>query len=186
MIKQSESISALMKAFVAMQAEITNVEKNASNPYFKSKYADLPTILNMSRPILQKHGLAVIQMPSMDQGLVIVTTRLVHESGEWLESTAMTPLQQAKQDPQGVGSAITYLRRYGLSAMLNISQEDDDGESAMSRPQKRQTQQKPKQPLSPDRFDKAVEQVKAGNFDKVKLMSQFALSQDQLDIVKGL
>jgi hypothetical protein len=131
MIVQSESIQALAKALAEAQGEIENAHKNAKNPHFKSDYADLAEIINTVRPVLSRHGLAVIQMPGYVDGVVTVDTLLTHSSGEWVRGTSGAPLQ--KQDPQGVGSACTYLRRYSLSALCNIAQEDDDGERSVVR-----------------------------------------------------
>ena len=129
MIRQSEIFLALPKALVAAQGEFEAVEKSADNPFFKSKYADLPAIVRAASPILAKHGLAVTQMPGLEGDDDVLTTRLIHESGEWIESTMRLFL--VKQDPQGQGSALTYARRYAYSAMLGIVTEaDDDGNAA--------------------------------------------------------
>lgn len=140
MTQSSESLAGLAKAMVAAQAEIENAVKNATNPHFRNNYADLAEVINTTRPILTKHGLAVIQMPGMDEeGRATVANMILHESGEWITSTAAAPMQ--KNDPQGVGSALTYLRRYSLAALCNIAQEDDDGEAASRRQQQPQRQQ---------------------------------------------
>ncbi len=123
-MKSSESTVKISAALVKAIGELSNPPNSATNPFFKSKYAPLPDILNHVRPVLAKHKLCVIQ----DAG---VTTRLVHESGEWLESDTLV-LTPVKDDPQGVGSAITYARRYALSAMLGISSEDDDDANRVS------------------------------------------------------
>ncbi len=137
-MEHSETLGELMKAFAAAQAEIENPTKNAENPHFRSRFADLPGILNTIRPTLAKHALAVVQFPGWDDGVVTVETILSHASGEWMGHTAGAPAQ--KMDPQGVGSAITYLRRYALAAVLGIAQEDDDGESAVHRPSRQSNQ----------------------------------------------
>lgn len=127
MINKSESIKNIGKALLDFHENMGKVYKSETNPFFKSKYADLATILTAIKEPLHKAGLAVSQFPS---GLNRLTTLLVHaESGEYLESTyEMTP---AKNDPQGQGSAITYQRRYALGAVLNLNiDEDDDGNQA--------------------------------------------------------
>jgi len=131
----SESTVKIGKALVAALGELSNPANTATNPFFKSKYAPLPDILNHVRPVLSKHGLCVLQ----DAG---VTTRIVHESGEWIESDRLT-LTPQKDDPQGEGGAITYARRYSLSAMLGISSEDDDDANYAS-----QAPQLPTQPAT--------------------------------------
>ncbi|TWI46315.1 ERF superfamily protein [Pseudomonas duriflava] len=127
-MKMSESIDALAKALAAAQAEIENATKGSINPHFRNKYADLAEILNTARPVLSKHGISVVQMPGFEDGKVSVETVLMHESGQWISNTLLGPC--AKLDPQGVGSAITYYRRYSLAAFAGIAQEDDDANEA--------------------------------------------------------
>lgn len=132
-MNHSESLTKLAPAFVAAQAQIENAHKNAKNPHFKSNYADLAEIINTIRPTLAAHGLAVVQIPGFADGVLTMETMLMHSSGEWVAGTSGSPI--AKQDPQGVGSAITYLRRYSLAALCGIAQEDDDGNAASPRQQ---------------------------------------------------
>ncbi|WP_130807670.1 ERF family protein [Senegalia massiliensis] len=124
-MNKSESIKNLAIALSKFQAEITNPANTATNPFFKSKYAPLNDVLNNVRPILSKHGLSVVQAPAGDGENIVVTTLLIHESGEWIESEPLV-LKADKPTAQGAGSAITYARRYALSAILGISSEDDD------------------------------------------------------------
>lgn len=141
-MQRSESIAELATALALAQLEIENASKNAANPHFKSRYADLAEVLNTARPVLAKHGIAVVQSTSYADKLVHVDTLLTHKSGQWLESHSSAPI--GKDDVQGVGSVTTYLRRYSLAAMVGIAQEDDDGESAVRPP----AQQKPAQPTT--------------------------------------
>ena len=124
-MQRSESIKNIAKALAQFQAEVRNPANTESNPFYRSKYAPLSDILNLARPLLSKHGLSVLQSPSGDGQNVTVTTLITHESGEWIESEPLT-LKADKATAQGAGSAITYARRYALSAMLGISSEDDD------------------------------------------------------------
>lgn len=124
----SIDIDQLSAALSAAQGELENASKNSQNPHFRSKYADLAEIINTVRPVFAKHGLAIVQAPSYADGLVSVTTLLTHKSGQWIRDTATAPA--SKLDAQGVGSAITYLRRYSLAAFAGIAQEDDDGNAA--------------------------------------------------------
>lgn len=124
-MRTSESIKNIAKALAQFQAEVKNPSNTEMNPFFKSKYAPLNDILNLARPLLSKNGLSVLQSPSGDGQNVTVTTLITHESGEWIESDPLT-LKADKATAQGAGSAITYARRYALSAMLGISSEDDD------------------------------------------------------------
>ena len=113
-------------------SEMCNPKKNASNPAFKSKYANLEELLNVTRPILSAAGFALIQEPVSEDGRIGVHTRLLHTSGESIDFGAYTvPL--AKNDAQGAGSAITYTRRYALAAIFGLAQEDDDGNAAVRR-----------------------------------------------------
>lgn len=124
-MNKSESITKLSAALAKFQGEINNPINTATNPFFGSKYAPLGDILNTVRPVLAKHGLSVLQAPSGDGVNIHVITTLLHESGEWLEFPELI-LKADKPTAQGAGSAITYGRRYALSAILGISSEDDD------------------------------------------------------------
>lgn len=126
-MQKSDSIANLAAALCLSQAEIENATKTASNPFFKSKYADLAEVLSCIKPIITKHGLSFTQMPGINSDIITVETMILHSSGEFISSTCGTPAP--KLDPQGIGSAITYLRRYSLSAVFGLAQEDDDGNS---------------------------------------------------------
>ena len=130
---KSESIAALAKAIALSQLHVENALKSSTNPHFKSKYADLAEILNTVRPVFSANGIAIVQTPTFESGVASVETMLCHESGEFISSVCSSPV--SKQDAQGVGSAITYLRRYSLAAMCGIAQEDDDGQHAVQEPQ---------------------------------------------------
>lgn len=118
----------LFAALAAAQGEIENATKNAANPHFRSKYADLAEVLNTIRPAFAKHGLSLFQSPSYDGSLASVTTMVAHASGGYITATASCV--PAKSDAQGIGSATTYLRRYSAAAVAGIAQEDDDGNAA--------------------------------------------------------
>ena len=128
-MKHSESIKNIAAALLKAQAEMENAHKNANNPAFRSKYADLAEILATVKPVLTKHGVTLLQSPGFADGLVTLDTMLMHpESGEWIRGEWASPI--SKSDPQGVGSATTYGRRYSLAAICGIAQEDDDGNAA--------------------------------------------------------
>jgi hypothetical protein len=110
-------------ALVAAIGELQNVAKTASNPYFKSKYAPLDAIVDATRPVLAKHGLAIQQMPIFVDGTAGVETTIIHKSGFFTSSTLLLPIKD--QSPQGVGGAITYARRYALAAVVGLATEDD-------------------------------------------------------------
>jgi len=130
-MRQSESITSLAAALVKAQSEMGGAVKDSANPFFKSKYADLTSVVRAIKEPFAKHGLAYTQFPIRDDNGVGVVTRLIHESGEWLEGEYILPM--VKLDPQAAGSAITYARRYALQAMAGIPTADDDAESAMIR-----------------------------------------------------
>ena len=130
MCNKSESIAALAKALIGFNSEVTKISKSAENPFFKSKYATLDNIVDEVRPILAKHGLSILQFPGGDGENVIMKTMLLHESGEWIESEPLI-MKPVKNDPQAVGSCVTYARRYSIGSFLSLNTgEDDDGQKA--------------------------------------------------------
>lgn len=131
---QSENVEALAKALAQAQGELVEAGKTSFNPGFKSKYADLAEVLQTIRPVSSRNGISFVQGLTYSDGHVGVTTRLMHTSGQWLESHLDVPI--TKKDPQGVGSGATYGRRYSLASMFGISQDDDDGNDASSVPKK--------------------------------------------------
>lgn len=128
MTNRSESIAKLSEALAKAQGEITGALKDSANPFFKSKYADLASCWDACRAPLAKNGLAVIQLAESDSEAVILTTVLSHLSGEWIEGRLRVTPKDAT--PQAFGSALTYARRYALTAMVGVAQVDDDGNSA--------------------------------------------------------
>lgn len=128
-MEKSQTIKELATALASFQSEVNAVKKDGNNPFFKSKYATLENIIETVREPLKKHELSFSQFPSGVNGL---TTILMHNSGEYLQSTiTMTPKDNT---PQGQGSAITYMRRYALSSILGIATEEDDDGNAASKP----------------------------------------------------
>jgi hypothetical protein len=125
-MKTSEQINELATALAAAQAEMKNATLNRTNPHFKSRYADLAGIRDTVTPALTKHGLAVVQGTDTTDSGIVVVTRLLHKSGQWMESRF--PISFDK--PQTMGSAYTYARRYSLSAMCSISADEDDDANA--------------------------------------------------------
>lgn len=132
----SDSITKIVGALLKVQKEVEPVTKNKANPYFKSRYADLSAVYETVRDLLTKNEIVVFQSgeDTGENGSIVLTTLLLHVSGEWLSSSFRVPL--VKNDPQALGSAITYARRYGLTSAIGLSTEDDDAESAMGRVQK--------------------------------------------------
>lgn len=129
----SEVLGNLAKALASAQLEMKDAKKDSRNPHFKNTYASLSSVRETVTPVLAKHGLATLQTfePHGDNGVCVVTW-LLHESGQWINSRLYVPVQ--KKDAQGVGSAITYGRRYALAAICGIaSDDDDDGEAAVGK-----------------------------------------------------
>lgn len=151
--KAPSAISKLAKALVAFQSEIKNPEKNATNPFFKSKYTDLPTAIDNCRPVLAKHGLAIIQLPDVvgDNDRPALTTYIIHESGEMM--SGILPLD-LPPDPQKAGSYITYMRRYMYNAATCCAGDPDDDANAASgkadKPKKKEAPPPPKPANEPD------------------------------------
>ena len=128
-MKTSESIAALADALSKAQAEMTGAKKSAKNPFFKSSYSDLASVMEAISSPFSEHGLSFVQSPGFVDGMVSVTTRIMHSSGEWIEGVCILP--PTKADAQGYGSAITYAKRYGLQAMAGVPSIDDDGNDAV-------------------------------------------------------
>lgn len=129
----SNGLTKLAPALIKAQAKLKNAKLNKVNPHFKSRYADLAEIRDTVNPVLTDNGLAVIQFTTFDLDGFALVTRLLHESGEYIDSTY--PLPGNVDKPQQMGSAITYARRYMLAAMCGITaEEDDDGNAAQENP----------------------------------------------------
>jgi hypothetical protein len=129
----SENIAEISAAMAKAQGAIEGANKNSTNPHFKNKYADLAAVWDACREPLSANGLAVLQIPDETPAGMMLVTMITHSSGQWFRSSYS--VRPVKNDPQGVGGAITYARRYTLMAMVGIAPEDDDGEAAMGRGQ---------------------------------------------------
>lgn len=124
----------LAEALAAAQLEITDPAKDAVNPHFRSRYADLATVLKTVRPVLAKHGIALTQTTQILDGALVLVTRL-HWKDE--ELAGYYPISPTKADPQGYGSALTYARRYTIQAIVGVAaDDDDDGNAASAAPSK--------------------------------------------------
>lgn len=116
----------LWKSFIEFQKDFKGMKPDATNPFFKSTYITLDGILETVRPILSKHGLAVLQEAKGINGSVTIKTRLVHETGQYYETDVLEMKPQKANDPQQMGSCITYAKRYQLAALLGICESVDD------------------------------------------------------------
>jgi len=176
-MNKSESIKNIAGALVKFQASVSKVAKEANNPFFKSKYASLANILDTIQKPLSESGLAISQFPD---GNALTTIILHADSGEWMESSYVMPV--AKQnDPQAMGSAMTYARRYALGSILNLNiDDDDDGEKAMGRQIPKKDELTPKHPS----WAKAVEHLKTGGL-MTDITSKFEVSPVNMKLLIG-
>ena len=127
-MNKSETIGQLALALSKAQGQMKFAAKDANNPFFKSKYADLASVIEAIKVPLSANGIAFVQATDFEDSAVIVETVLMHESGEWISGRLR--MQPTKNDPQGVGSAVTYAKRYGLQALAGVPSDDDDGNAA--------------------------------------------------------
>tara|TARA_R110002167_G_scaffold196450_2_gene399366 strand:- start:104 stop:661 length:558 start_codon:yes stop_codon:yes gene_type:complete len=158
-MEKSETIGKLSLALSKVQSKLRPAKENAKNPFFKSNYADLGSVWDAVRVLLAGEELAIIQMP---EGQGDLTTVLSHSSGEWISSTLHIP---SKNDAHGVGSAISYGRRYALASFIGVITGDDDGNGAVevstSSPKKK-TSPKVKEALTDDKYDLMMKAIKDG------------------------
>ena len=126
----SDSIANLTLALSIVQGKMTHAIKDSANPFFKSKYADLESVWDACRSLLSENGLAVMQFPGeYYDGSMRLTTIISHKSGEFISQEMSVPV--TKPDAQGAGSALTYMRRYALAAVVGVVQADDDANAAV-------------------------------------------------------
>jgi hypothetical protein len=130
----SSDTSALYQALAAAQADMQGAEKDGTNPHFRASYATLSSILRAILGPFNKHGLALVQAPSVADNSVTVTTRITHKSGQFIESAISGPVG-GRKDIQAVGSTTTYLRRYAAQSMCGVALDtDDDGNASCAPP----------------------------------------------------
>ncbi len=165
-IQKSESIGALATSLSLAQGEIEAAKKDSDNPFFKSKYADLASVWDACREPLSKNKLAIIQLPGKDADGYFVDTVMTHASGEYVASRLV--IKPVKDDPQGLGSAITYARRYGLQAIVGIAPEEDDGEESMGRNERKASKIATPKPEPEPAKQLTDDERKAGNIAKLR------------------
>lgn len=166
-LARSEQIDAIAAALAKAQGKIEGASRDKTNPDLKNRYADLASAWDACRTALSENGISVVQAPGEgENGMIGVTTLLMHSSGQWLQgSLSMRP---AKGDPQSIGSVITYARRYSLMAMVGIAPDDDDGNAASGRgrddtshmPPQREAVATPDYTPSPDEVRAAVDAIR--------------------------
>jgi len=174
-MKQSESITDLATALCLAQAEMGGAIKDSNNPFFKSSYADLTSVIKVIKEPFAKWGLSFVQLPVTSAGGngVGVSTMLMHKSGQWLQGEYLLPMD--KVTPQGAGSAITYARRYALQSLVGIPSVDDDSELAMYR-----NEPAPVEPPPAKRVSKKLAQ------DVVALVVASEISGETSELVEAL
>ena len=178
-MEHSQELDKLAEALAQAQAEIKPAQMNATNPFLKNKYADLGSVIDAVKPAMIKHGLAVTQLPSGDGETISITTMLLHTSGQFIRSTISLPVgsEKGRSLAQSAGAIITYLRRYGLAAMLSVyADEDTDGGNPAKKAAKRNGNQEQRQQLDPEELERLLsKKVKgyAGNTASEKQRSLF-------------
>lgn len=175
-MNKSTSITELTKALIKFHSDVEPLTKDATNPFFKSNYTTLDNIINSIAAPLNAAGLTFAQFPSGEHGL---TTILMHESGEWIESEYF--MKPVKDDPQGSGSVITYQRRYALASILGLSVDtDDDGNAAsVTAPVKAKIDNNlPWLNKGTKEFDAAVKKLKLGQTTVAKIKSVMKVSRE--------
>lgn len=162
-MNSSESIKNLTKALLKAQTQMGAAVKGAKNPFFKSTYADLPTVMEVVKGPLNEAGVLVLQPACFKDGKNFITTTLIHaETGEWTSSD--TEVICSKQnDPQAFGAAQTYARRFGLQSMLFIPAEDDDGNFASGRTSKQEDKKEETKPMAATAAPTSSEAPKAAS-----------------------
>jgi hypothetical protein len=171
-MNKSETMKELALALSKAQADMPPAELNATNPFLKNKYADLGSIIKAAKPVLAKYGLSVSQLPTSNEDKIGVTTILMHSSGEWIESTMMLPIGEAKgvSTAQAAGAIISYLRRYSLASALGMyADQDIDGNGAESVKQtKSKSEPKPETNGKVDIYQAIVDAGYADNIHSAK------------------
>lgn len=170
-MKKSDEIKNLAKALMLFNIKMQPIKKDANNPFFKSKYATLSNILdNIHTPLIEA-GLVFSQCPTNENEL---TTIIIHvESGEYMES--VYKINPVKTDPQALGSAITYARRYALAAILGLNIEDDDDGNAASG---KTEQQKPWLNEGTTAFKSAYDAIRNGNYTIIDIKKKYQISKE--------
>ena len=176
-MRASEQLNELAGALSKAQAMLRGAVKDSTNPHFKSRYADLASCWDACREALAANGLSVVQLPEGNGGVVEMTTMLLHTSGQWIACTGC--FTATKADPQGLGSCITYARRYQLCAIVGISPEDDDGNAA-SEPMKQQPKPERKPEPKPERKpEPKPEPTKTLDADLAEILKGFGWAADR-------
>lgn len=165
--KQSDNIGKLAEALCKAQGTMVEAKEDSKNPFFKSTYADLTSTWRACKDSLTANGLSITQGAGFVDGQAFLVTTLMHSSGEWINS--FYPLYLSKQDPQAMGSAVTYARRYALAAIVGVCKEgeDDDAEKAQNRAA-------PKEMISDDQVKALIQAVGSDTVTKDRILKRFS------------
>jgi len=166
--------ATLAAALAAAQAQMGRAAKSANNPHFKSKYADLSSVMDACMPALTANGLAVTQPVRREDGEMVLYTILHHADSDQEMCDGGMPLIVNKRDMQGLGSALTYARRYGLMAMAGIAADDDDGNAAAAAPPPPKAN--PPAKMTADQFQAITDLIERTSSDETKLCAYFKVS----------
>jgi hypothetical protein len=185
-METSQTIAKISAALVKAQSEMGNAKKESTNPFFKSKYADLNAIREAVLPVLNKHGIAVIQPTIVGENSNYrnyVKTILLHESGEYIAGITEIVCSRPN-DAQAQGSGLTYARRYGLQSIVNVGADDDDGNSA-SQPVK-VNESKPLPTLPESKKESVIDFLvnKGGTIEQIQ--KKYTLNEMQLNFFQSL
>ena len=172
--KSSTEINKIFEALSKCQGQMESAKKDSENPFFKSSYADLSSCWETLRKPLTDNGLSVIQLPMEGKDSLKLTTILGHNSGQWISS--LIEVTPTKRDPQGLGSALTYARRYALMAITGIAPEDDDGNSGSDNNDNNNKKQPPKRKSENKQEENSINNN--GLSDK-QMKRLFAISKQQ-------
>jgi len=186
-MRTSEKLENLIKALIAFQKEDLSIFLNAeaeirtkSGYAYKFRYATLPNIMNVIRPLLLKHGLILLQPFSEGK----LKTILIHESGEFIETEYTLPIQEG-MDKQVIGSLITYFRRYMISSLLGlVAEEDDDANIADGNAIISKKENKPV--LTPEKMIAVKAKILKGDVTLETVLQHFTLTQEQIEELKKI
>lgn len=173
-MEKSEKIELLVKALISAEKKFSSILKNKDNPFFNSEYADLSAIIEATRPSLLENGIVLLQHPITEGAVDYLETVIAHESGQWISFRGR--MNPAKNDPQGMGSAISYFRRYYQNSILNLGQKDDDGNAS--------SETGPSQPAGPKLVKPSSAEYKMGipkNRSIGKTLDEMGLKEVQAD-----
>lgn len=172
-INQSQETAKIADALAKAQNKIQSALKDSTNPFYNKNYADLASVWAVCREPLSANGLAVAQSCAVIGNDYFLETKLLHLSGQWLKS--LIPLILNKKDMQGIGAAITYARRFGLSAMVGVVQEDDDGNSITV-----------EKTIQRDKHEKPLIKEELPEFPPPPRFNQWKAGQAEIDKLKAL